>query len=754
MQAVTRELGNLKKDAMNLLKRLQLALSVKESQARIVSQIMQVGQAQSTPANYESFARKGYSANVAVYTAINKIAVAGGGVTWKLFNSRNNTKPTQILDNPLIKLMERPNPMQGTSAFIQSVLGYYLISGNSYIEKNKPFEKQPPTELWADRPDRMRIIPGKIGYPQSFEFTGAGNTKKLFPVDQVTLKSDMLHWKTFNPLNDWYGLSPLQAALLSLDINNAGKAWNLSMLRNSATPTGVLQMIKSEANPRGELTDTQYARIKASFKDSYQNAKNAGEPIILEGGLNWTQMSLSPKEMDWLKSGEVSAHDIFMVYGVPGEIVGLGTKTFNNYREAKLSFYEETVLPLLDSFRDDVLNKDIAPEFGENLWLDYDRDDIEALSLRREQKYTSLGSVNFLNQNEKREMVGKEPVEGWDVFVIGTQVGGEPEDFVSASPFGAPVDVGPKDETIDDPPKKPKKPKKPEPPEDDEDLEKEKGWKSINLVNQNEKEKAWKRQNRKRLQLEVGFKRDLKADFNELASVIAKASKLTDDPKLKEFAILNAIDQFIPNLERTISKNVRYTLEDFGQMILNEAKTIGLVTETKAKRDQQKYDAYVTQYVQTRTGNAITEIAGTTRKQVRRIVSEWVQEAITEGDSADTLAKYLQMEFEGLSEGRAKNIAVTEVGMASTNGALEAVKVLNVPNMQKEWVSADDGRVREDDAVANHAAMNGVSIALTEKFTVPPDADMDCPGDPSAGASQVCNCRCVLVYKTTGRAEV
>jgi hypothetical protein len=85
--------------------------------------------------------------------------------------------------------------------------------------------------------------------------------------------------------------------------------------------------------------------------------------------------------------------------------------------------------------------------------------------------------------------------------------------------------------------------------------------------------------------------------------------------------------------------------------------------------------------------------------------------------------------------------------MASSSGSIEAVRTLQVPNLQKEWISADDDRTRNGfDGDANHLIMNGAKVPLDEKFTVPPDASMDGPGDSAGGAEQVCNCRCVLVY--------
>jgi HK97 family phage portal protein len=731
---------------MKFSERLRLLFSSKESQARIMSSIHQVGIAQPTPANYETFAKQGYSKNVAVFTAVHKIATACSGIKWELFTKKGNGKPTEVTDSPLLTLWNNPNPMQGQGSFIEAVIAYYCITGNSYIEKNQPFKNKPPLELWPVRPDRMKIIPDNRGYPGKYQYTAAGG-KKTWDVDPKTLRSDILHWSTFNPLNDWYGMSALEAAQVSMEMNNAGNIWNLSLLKNGASPSGVLQMVADKSNPRGSLTEEQYSRIKKEFSESYQGARNAGNPLLLEGGLNWQTISLSPKDMDFLKSKELSAGDIFLIFGVPLEMVGLGQKTFSNYKEARLAFYEETILPLMDSFRDE-MNRDLTPLFGENLYLDYDRDDIEPLQYRREQKYTSLQTVNFLTQNEKRKEVGAEPVEGWDVFVIGNQVGALPEDF-----SGGGTDPNAEDENADpnaeeDETDEENDDENSEGDESDDDAADDSDkpkWKSINLVNQDEKRQSAKRQNVRRKRLAANFERDLAEELKDMEMSMVTAARAPGDAKLKEYAIIHAADAHFKQIRKTIAKHIKFALQDFGRPILNEGKSFSPIGETKANL---KFDHFVESYAARQSGKAVTEVAGTTAKQVRKIVSEWTAEALKEGDSTVELADYLSMEMEGLSKSRAMLIARTETTAASTNGALEAVKTLQVPGMTKEWVTAKDSRVRNDPGEADHDAMDGVIVPVDEKFTVPPDASMDCPGDSAGGPSQVCNCRCVLTFKT------
>lgn len=704
----------------------------KASAARTLATQLQTGQAVTSASNYASYAREGYQKNVVAFRCIQMIAGACAGIELEVYQKRVGGSDVELESHPLITLLDQPNPMQSRSSFIEYLIAYYLLSGNTYVEAVRPTPSSAPFELWPIRPDQMKITAGKSGYPANY-FMESGGAVKVWPVDPIKLSSDILHVKSFHPSNYWYGMSPLEAALLSLDQSNAASKWNLSLLQNSATPSGVLQVESTAGNPRGSLTNEQYERLRSEFYQSHAGARNAGKPLLLEGGVSWSQISLSPKDMDFLNAKSVTSQDVALVFGVPSELLGLGQKTFNNYKEARLSFYEETILPLMDNMTES-LTRWLAPAFGDSLKIEYDKDDIEALTYKRESKFSMVKDATYLTQNEKREAVGYDSVEGWDVFLIGNQLLSNPSDMGGdLTPPPSPSAPDPEDDVP--------------PPAKSQPIEDGVGYKSFNLLNRNEKVKSWKRQNKKRDELAAPFERDLKNDLDELAYKLTKSTEGIIDPRLIEFALMKALGENMGEIKKTISRHVKYALKEFGFQVFDEAKSIGFSIETKANR---KFDQFVQGYIDRRTATAITEIEGATKKKVHAVVKRLVDAAIVEGESGLDLSAKIGDEFSSLSAGRARLIARTEVTMASTNGQLEAVKSLQVPGMVKEWVSANDDRVRDggdDGADANHADMDGVTVSLDEKFNVPPDADMECPGDPSGGASQVCNCRCALVYK-------
>jgi HK97 family phage portal protein len=700
----------------------------KDSQSRIALSFRQVGAPQNTPKNYEGFAREGYNKNVIVYRCVNMIAKSCAGIDWELYQKRMGGKPVEIENHALLDLIEKPNPMQGRASFFEAYVAYYMLTGNSFIESVKPTEKSPPMELWTMRPDKMQIVPGPRGYPQSYIFK-AGEISKMWNLNPVTMQSDVLHMRSFNPLNDWWGMSPLEAAMYSVDQNNAGSRWNLSLLQNSATPSGVLQMKATDSNPGGILQEEQFARLKGEIETEYMGAKNAGRPMLLEGGLEWKQISMSLKDMEFIKNKEVTAIDICEAFGVPPEMVGLGQKTYSNYAEARMSFYEDTVLPIMDQIQTE-LNNWLVPMFGKGLELKYDKDDIEALAPKRQAKFTAVQSASFLTVNEKRTATGYEPLEGWDVIQVGTDLISSPEDL-NAQEQVPPVQQTPK--------VVPQEASKPEASDEEEDPE----AKAFNLINKNERQASWKAQNWKRKRLESAFDKDLVHDMKEMYSDIAKAAK-QKEPKMSEYAMLKAIDDNMPTIQKTIQRHIKYTVNAFGDVIFNEAKSFAKI-ETKGTR---QYEDWAQRYIKTRTANAIGAIEQTTKKQVQKVVKQLTENAVIGGQSNEEMASQLTDEFPSLSKSRSRLIARTEVASASGNASLNAVKSLQLPNMMKEWVSSDDDRTRDDPAHADHLSMNGVSVPLDNKFTVPPDTDMDGPGDASAGPEQICNCRCVLVYKS------
>ncbi|HUY68249.1 MAG TPA: phage portal protein [Alphaproteobacteria bacterium] len=396
-------------DRVTQLLRADHAKAEKASRAGPLVAWSSVGQPKWTPRRYDALAEEGFRKNVIAYRCVMQIATSASSVPWLLYDGDGGEADT----HPLLDLLRHPNPMQDGIGFIESIYAYLEIAGNAYIEAVRPDSGGAPVELYALRPDRMKVIPGKSGLPEGYQYEVAGQVTK-WPADPLTGASNILHLKTFHPLDDWYGMAPLEAALLSIDQHNAAGAWNQALLNQGARPSGALVFAPKEGP--ATLTDQQVLRLREELGTVYQGSRNAGRPLILEGGLDWREMSLSPKDMDWLGGRNVAARDIALAFGVPAQLIGIpDAQTYANVAEARLALYEETVLPLLTRV---IAGFDhwLTPMFDENLCLDYDPDGISALAVKRDVQWTKLQNADYLTVNEKREAVGYGPLAGGDVL--------------------------------------------------------------------------------------------------------------------------------------------------------------------------------------------------------------------------------------------------------------------------------------------------------------------------------------------------
>jgi HK97 family phage portal protein len=214
--------------------------------------------------------------------------------------------------------------------------------------------------------------------------------------------SPILHHKMCNPLDDHYGYAPLSAAQEALDIHNAASGWNRALLENAARPSGAL--VYSGGDGAG-LTSEQFDRLKTELDENFSGSQNAGRPLLLEGGLDWKALSLSPKDMDFIQAKAAAAREIALAFGVPPLLLGLpGDNTFANYAEANRAFWRQTVIPLVRRTQQG-FGGWLSAVYG-RIRIDANLDRIDALADEREAEWRRIAAADFLSGDEKREAVG------------------------------------------------------------------------------------------------------------------------------------------------------------------------------------------------------------------------------------------------------------------------------------------------------------------------------------------------------------
>ncbi|MBR9863088.1 MAG: phage portal protein [Rhodobacteraceae bacterium] len=343
-----------------------------------------------------SLTRSGFLANPVGFRCVKMIAEAAAAVPLIVSGSG-----TRFEVHPLIDLLARPNGIQGGADLLESFYGQFLLSGDGYLEAAGSSPDGGPAEIYVLRSDRMKVVPGADGWPDAYEYS-VGSRKVRF--DMGTELPPVCHVRAFHPLDDHYGLSPIQAAATALDVHNAACRWSKALLDNAARPSGAI--VYRGVDGQGSLQADQYDRLVEEIEANHQGARNAGRPMLLEGGLDWKPMGFSPSDMEFQKTKESAAREVALAFGVPPMLLGLpGDATYANYAEANRAFYRLTVLPLVQKLAAG-LSAWLSAFYGETLRLSADLDGIPALAIEREAQWRRVAEAGFLTDREKRRLLG------------------------------------------------------------------------------------------------------------------------------------------------------------------------------------------------------------------------------------------------------------------------------------------------------------------------------------------------------------
>ncbi len=338
--------------------------------------------------------RTGFVGNPVGYRAVKLVAEAAAALPLVCQDTERRYE-----SHPVLALIGRPNAGQGRADLLEALYAQLLLSGNGYVEAVGA--EGLPQELHVLRSDRISVVPGADGWPVAYDYT-VGSKKHRFSTAGEA--SPICHFKQYHPMDDHYGLSPFMAASAAVDVHNAASKWSKALLDNAARPSGAIVY-------RGEdgatLSAEQYERLLSEMETHHQGARNAGRPMLLEGGLDWKPMGFSPSDMEFQKTKEAAAREIVTAFGVPPMLLGIpGDATYANYQEANRAFYRLTVLPLANRVLAALSHWLAHFEGGGAVELKPDLDQVPALGPEREAAWRRIANADFLSASEKRSLLG------------------------------------------------------------------------------------------------------------------------------------------------------------------------------------------------------------------------------------------------------------------------------------------------------------------------------------------------------------
>ncbi len=344
-----------------------------------------------SPRDVGSLTKNGFLGNPVGFRAVKLIAEAAAALPVICRDTQRRYD-----NHPAMELLGRPNPGQTRADLLEAAFAQLMLSGNAYVEAVMP-DIGYPAELHVLRSDRMSLVPGADGWAAAYDYT-VGSKKHRFSADVVC------HIRNFHPQDDHYGLAPIQAAATAIDVHNSAARWSKALLDNAARPSGAIVYKGMEG--AGTMSQDQFDRLQMELESHHQGARNAGRPMLLEGGLDWKPMGFSPSDMEFQKTKDAAARDIALAFGVPPMLLGIpGDATYANYAEANRALYRLTVLPLAERVWA-TLSHWLSGIAGEPIEICPDLDGVPALSGEREAQWRRVSEASFLTDAEKRRMLG------------------------------------------------------------------------------------------------------------------------------------------------------------------------------------------------------------------------------------------------------------------------------------------------------------------------------------------------------------
>lgn len=334
----------------------------------------------------------------AVWACVRLLSTAVAMLPLSLYR-KDGEKNVIDVNHPVHKLLSvRPNYWQSSFEFWQMVVAHVLTKGNFYAQKVMLGKEI--TDLIHLNPNRVtpKMDRGTITY----EYARDGEAPIIFKQNEIFHVRGLC-------LDGLKGMGVLEYARNSIAAAVHMEMHGASMMNNGATPSGVL-------HTELELSDEAFARIRKDFEENYMGANNSGRPMILEGGLQWQQLSMNAEDLAFIDQRKLTRSEIAMFFGVPPHMIGdieRGTSWGSGIEQQNLGFLVHTLMPYLINIQQTCL-RDLLPLAEQPKFVvKFDTSLLTRADFVARQNGLQIMARNgVLSQNDWRKIEGYDPIPG------------------------------------------------------------------------------------------------------------------------------------------------------------------------------------------------------------------------------------------------------------------------------------------------------------------------------------------------------
>lgn len=654
--------------------------------------------------DYITVVKNGYNRNGQVFACVDYRARAFASASWYIYRKDLKGKKEILKKDKRNLLFVSPNKTQSWHEFAYEWQANILLAGENYSKK-AIFMGQ-VAALWNLLPYMVQVNVGAT--PQDI----ISYTFGINQPTQFTEKAEVImREKTFNPLDQFHGISRVRIGSLTIDQSNFSKEWNTQLMQNSGRPDGIFTL-------EGDITEEQRLSFKQEIRRKFSGKDNAGKPLVAGGKWNYTPLSMPAKDMEWLDTTKKTDGDICTIFQVPAILIGdSDNKTYSNYGEARKHFAEDVAYYDLVRARN-TLNSNVLTEEerADGVCIDFDVSQLPAYKESENELVDRLEKRSWWTPNEKREAEGKEPLDDEEANKLDTQRNNNNQQ--------------PENNT-------PSKPGKKQLPL----------FGALNIQTKQDKIRYTKQFDGERVEFTKAVYPIIQKQFKREMNGIVKTMKKSGNPEAFIDDFNGYLEKSSPQWEAILANVAKGVSNQFLKRTFNSLKSLPRNTETKADGDQsiQSAQDQIDLYIKNVTGEKVKEINATTLNKLKDIVST----GLTDGSTIFEYQKAIEaLYLDKMIPNRSEVIARTEVIAASNLGS-KAMAENSGLVLEKEWSDAGDSRVRH-----SHEAMNGKRLPLDENWVIN-GKELAFPGDSSLGAlpKDTIQCRCIELYHETVKED-
>lgn len=673
-----------------------------------------------------------YEKSLYVFACVSKLAEKVASIDFSLYQILNSSGDTkELVLHPALDLLYRVNPFQTRSEFIKITVINLRLAGDAFWYKVRNNSGQ-VVELWNLRPDYVEIIKDPTQFVRGYRFSKSNGETVFFAPE------DIVHFKSPTPLDEYYGTSPVKSAQIRIQTEELASTYQRDFFLNNARPDALLKFPTS-------LHASQKNEIREQFEDRHKGRGKNSKIAIFENGLEYQQISISQREMDYIESMRFTRDDILVAFHTPKTIVAITDDVNRANADAAMYVYlSETVKPFVTMMTEIINEMLIIPDFGQNLFLGF----TDPTPENREQvikEYESGINANWLLRNEVRAKENLPPMDGgWDWYLplSSVPIGG----ITGKSLNNQSLRIG--------------------------GLSKAEITKKLVEI---EQEKAVKNRQKKmkvfrgreslyqRFVVAEEFVKEARDEVKRLLAMEAKEAKPLINKELRDKYATMVNKQIDTRAER-LKENVvrvansqrdrlmlmlqgigdltkavgRQTKKDINQFYKDEepvmaefilpfiqdyAREAGI--EAMALVDPNltfDYNEALRKSLEKRAKEFSLSVNETTREKVVKAISD----GLDNGEGITAIGDRVDGVYSEFGTYRADLIARTESTAASNEGFISAYQQSNVVT-HKEWIATLDDRTREE-----HVALDGEIVPVDSTFS----NGLEYPQEP--------NCRCVI----------